>query len=230
MDAQEQNTSTPHTEELSKLIVMLGRATNLMGRARTVVDLGQHALPQVSEKLQSISYASEEAAMSIMNETDNISTLADQLQHQIQVARRAVTDLSIVLKETQKLQDVNVDPNLKSTVDLIATAIYTHEAGLMQSLGIVGDGVEQVRRSAMSISMTLQVQDITAQQLAGAGQMVDHVQSNLTSMFTAHQHDTPQAAPKVNEAFNPDAKFDSNTSRQSAVDDLFNAIHKDMEG
>ncbi len=224
------NHATAHTEELSKLITMLGRATNLMGRARNVVDLGQHALPQVQEKLSSISSANEEAAMSIMNETETIAALSDAIQRQLESAKIAVSDLNALVRSSQTDEVYNTTAAVRGYVDQLTTAVCEHELGFVQSLQVVISAIDEVRRAAMSIAMTLQVQDITAQQLAGAGQMVENVQSNLTTMFAPHAPEAVQTQPKTSEAFNPDAKFERTENRQSAVDDLFNQIHKTMEG
>ncbi len=229
-ESQNQHPAVAHTEDLGQLINLLGRATNLMGRARNVVDMGQQALPQVRQKLQSISYANEEAAMSIMNETETISELSNHIQLHLNAARSAVTDLNKLVMEAQRSEQYCADDRIKNYVDVLYNAVCAHELGFVQSLNIVFESMEQVKRSATTISMTLQVQDITAQQLAGAGQMVDHVQSNLTTMFAHTEPEHPQDTPTASDAFNADASFEKGENRQSMVDDLFSQIHKNMEG
>ncbi len=226
----EHDATIDHTADLQNLITLLGKASTLMGKAQTVVDHGKEALPQVQEKLHNISNANEEAALSIMNETETIGEFANSIQRHVQSSKVAITDIHKLLEDARSTERTNSDEHIRNYVEVMHNALCAYELSIVQSLSAIAETIEHVRRSASSIAMILQVQDITSQQLAGAGQMVNNVQTNLKHMFSTNKAENVHPETQRDGSFNPDAKFDSSVSRQSAVDDLFNQINQNLQG
>jgi chemotaxis regulatin CheY-phosphate phosphatase CheZ len=86
---------------------------------------------------------------------------------------------------------------------------------------------DKIQTGLMNITISLQVQDITAQQLASANHMMNSIQQKLSSLL--YDINPDELKDTVGDtkielsndlAFNPDAKYDKNHTAQSLVDSL----------
>lgn len=86
--------------------------------------------------------------------------------------------------------------------------------------------VQKIEERMMNITISLQVQDITAQQLSSVNHLIQSIQEKLGGLLTelddkengglaVDEHQFPRDA-----AFNADARYEKNTSSQDLVDSL----------
>lgn len=84
---------------------------------------------------------------------------------------------------------------------------------------------EKIQEGMMNITLSLQVQDITAQQLSSVNHLIESIQEKLSSLImdlnSKEIHETDYHVPK-NASFNPDARYDRNNGSQELADSLMN--------
>ena len=87
---------------------------------------------------------------------------------------------------------------------------------------------EKVKENAYNITLSLQVQDITSQQLAAVNHLIQSVQDKLSSLIinvkeadAKELKDLDIDAP-TDAAFNPNARYTKSSENQEQVDNLIN--------
>ncbi|MEW6702706.1 MAG: hypothetical protein AB1298_08290, partial [Bacteroidota bacterium] len=84
---------------------------------------------------------------------------------------------------------------------------------------------EKIQEGMMNITLSLQVQDITAQQLSSVNHLIESIQEKLSSLImdlnNKEIHETDYHVPK-NASFNPDARYEKNNGSQELADSLIN--------
>lgn len=84
---------------------------------------------------------------------------------------------------------------------------------------------EKIHEGMLNITLSLQVQDITAQQLSSVNHLIESIQEKLSSLImdlnSKEIHETDYHVPK-NASFNPDARYDRNNGSQELADSLIN--------
>ena len=212
----------PH-DELHTLIASLHRFSTMMNNITVAMNHGQHELPEARERLKSASNAHEEATMSIMNDVDIITALISSVQQSLFETRRSLEGLNKLVREAQRSHEYSLDPTIRNYVDVLYNAVSAHELDFVHCVNNVFSTTERITQSAVNISMALQVNDITAQQLAGAGQMVERVEHTLKHLLDENANPRPE--PEVTaEAFNTYASFAPTEDRQKMIDDLFQQV------
>ncbi len=97
----------------------------------------------------------------------------------------------------------------------------------LNSIPQMVDSIKKIRDDAYNITLSLQVQDITTQQLAAVNHLIESVQGKLASIIVEFEGTTNfekgqdfEFTEEVN--FNPDAVYTKSTENQKLVDDLIN--------
>ena len=226
----------PFMEELFSFI---DETTPLLEEINNTIKDNLKKMPNASKQLSKVTQATEMASTEIMDTVDRVNnglfSVIDQL------------------KESQKLQEeflLNPIHLLQTTADAIvdnkelhplAEEIYQfidrtknvknneHQNIINKLIG----NVQSISDDANTIINSLQVQDITAQQLAAVNHLLENVQNRLSGIM-AHINESDQNnLPDVDEqikisklhrniAFDPDAidAITPGTNRQSDVDKL----------
>ncbi len=87
---------------------------------------------------------------------------------------------------------------------------------------------QKIRTDVYNITLSLQVQDITSQQLAAVNHLIESVQKRLASLIVhldesdLRDFDTSTVYSTSGETFDPEARYTKSTERQEAADIIVN--------
>jgi len=89
--------------------------------------------------------------------------------------------------------------------------------------------VRKLENDSTNITISLQIQDITAQQLASVNHLIQSVQKRLSSLLfdlgkksNQNLSELEQMPEADTDTFNPDAKYDTSAEKQVRVDEIIN--------
>ncbi|MDR3625336.1 MAG: protein phosphatase CheZ [Ignavibacteriaceae bacterium] len=178
-------------------------------------------IPKASDQLNNISSATELATTEILDIVDSISIDMERIE-------KSVKDVKS--KEEEKLEIWQKIKTILGSEPSSAELVQKYEA-LNNFLPIVPgmlDAFQKVKNDVYNITLSLQVQDITTQQLAAVNHLIESVRSSLSSLMM-HLDDSEiksfdgfyKDMPVVG-TFDPNAEYTKSTERQDAADVLIN--------
>lgn len=175
-------------------------------------------IPKVSHQINNVTNATELATNEILdlvdkmlNETQNSESMLERL-------------LELEQEKAELIREVAMESNSPRAAELLQKydEKYDNTARLEVMLGVV----KNIKEYANNITISLQVQDITAQQLAAVNHLIDSVQKKLGSLI----HDIEKTQLKSADdlhipfedsmTFDPNARYQNGYSSQQIVDDV----------
>jgi chemotaxis regulatin CheY-phosphate phosphatase CheZ len=133
---------------------------------------------------------------------DTVDTLIGEVSHM----KNKLSDLRSRLGDSKEL--------LEPEVDAIITTVDKIEMGML------------------NITLSLQVQDITAQQLSSVNHLISSIQDKLASLLVDLNSKEIKSVPSIDEmeisknaAFNPDARYEKSDEKQDIANKMVNQIN-----
>ncbi len=200
-------------------------------------------MPGASEQLSKVNEANELATNEIMDVVDGLVFKVDIIAENVNnITSNGDKHLGNAVKLLEILyKAIEQNSNLKAILPQLSSSIQTLKNSTKSTKEIVNnnsDILESIRNDSNSIMMSLQVQDITSQQLAAVNHMLVTVQhklgdilkhfqsSDLSSMMAGdiNTHNDKINVTKMHReiAFDPIAieSLNNNVARQENVDEL----------
>lgn len=200
-------------------------------------------MPGASEQLSKVTQANELATVEIMDVVDGILFKADLLEGN---ANRIKNNQNEVISNTIKLFDIirrgiNNGSDLKPALPVINNTLKSLENLNTEKFDEYQSEtlkvINEIRNDSNSIIMSLQIQDITAQQIAAVNHILGTLQEKLLKILNHFQNTNITDLVGSNEpnqittnvstlhreiAFDPNAidSLNKNLNRQQSVDDL----------
>lgn len=182
-------------------------------------------IPKASHQINDVTSATELATTEILDLVDVISNEVTAIEKSMvniaeieEKREQIINSVCTAAKENEQIFSLLND---YAKLDSISSFVSPS----LRSLKKIGTDV-------YNITLSLQVQDITAQQLAAVNHLIGSVQEKLTSLIIdiedAEVKDLERVSLKVPEAgvFNPDAKYEYSASKQQLADSLVNQVSK----
>ena len=185
-----------------------------------------YKMPRAKNQIDDVTSATEMATTEILDIVDIITSdicsmeistgqlLADE-HKRISI----LTQIKSLTKENKEIQ------NLFNEFDQLEVK--------ENSLTELFESSKKIRENVHNITLSLQVQDITTQQLAAVNHLIESVQGKLASIIVEFEGATHQEGssdfefPDTDESnFNPDAVYTKSKDNQQLVDDLINQGNK----
>jgi len=241
---------------MEDLFVFIGETTPLLEEVNKAIKENLKKMPNATKQLSKVTQATELASTEIMDTVDRVNnelfTIIDELE-ELKTINEKVLVNPIQLLETIA-EGISTGKDLKPFVtDINLFVDRIKNATSTENVEIVANIISRVRNisdDANSIINSLQMQDITAQQLAAVNHLLESVQSRLSGIISHLVFDEYNKSKNNNSfdetikisklhreiAFDPDA-VDAITSenRQDDVDallanpDLLNAYSEETE-
>jgi len=174
-------------------------------------------IPKATNQIQSVTNATEMATTEILD-------LVDSLNNDLTGIEK--TMVNILAKETDKSDFLlSLIPMLNKENAEIFIKDFLNKNSSSEKLGQLLMQVGKMKNDSNSIALSLQVQDITSQQLATVNHLMESVQERLASLIQdfdntkISDHDIlniPEGA-----SFDPNARYSKSEVPQQEVDSIF---------
>lgn len=191
-----------------------------------------HKMPRATSQLLSVTQATELATTEILDLTDAVLSHLSHLRAQqekfsvhINAIGRADTRMIRLLRA--ELQDQH--PELLARIEVLHEEKKTLRRGLgrasLQDLKVMNE----MRAKINQIMISLQVQDITAQQLAAVNHLIESIRDRMSRLVeqlgsdasVMHGPEPPTATPGT---FDPNARYDPTSQNQALADEVIAAF------
>ena len=196
------------------LIDFMRDTVPLLENINTSITESTSKIPKAANQINSVTTATELATTEILDIVDRISNDISEMQE----------TLSKLIEEESKRAEVfnqikNLLPKTKESSELIKS--YESLNNIKEPAEIMLTKVQKIKDDAYNITLSLQVQDITSQQLAAVKHLIGSVQMKLSSLIS-NLSDTSLKELDENKSFDPDADFAWTAGRQDVVNDIVN--------
>lgn len=217
---------------LEDLLHFVREMTPLLEEVSQSLHISTARMPTAASQLERVSHANELATTEILD-------LVDAVQRHVHSASSWLNGMR-QSRDALKLRDQRLLDAISSATSApgVREALQSwYEEG--ETLYASWDSKElerildTVRDHMQSIMMSLQVQDITAQQIASVNHLIESTRQRMAEIVERLSHDVlPQSAPDDSLAemrssqsrFDPLANYDSSGKHQAHADDLVNAF------
>jgi chemotaxis regulatin CheY-phosphate phosphatase CheZ len=181
-------------------------------------------IPKASDQINNISNATELATTEILDIVDSISIDMEKIEKSVK---------NVKLKEEEKIAAWQKIKSLLPADESTSELIKQYE-GFDTFLPVIPGMMEifqKVKNDVYNITLSLQVQDITSQQLAAVNHLIESVRTSLASLML-HLDDSEiksfdnfyQDMPKI-QTFDPNAEYTKSTDRQDMADVIINDMN-----
>lgn len=178
-------------------------------------------IPKVTNQINNVTNATELATTEILDTVDSLNKDLTVIEKTMQ---------EVLTKENDKKDFLlSIIPllNKENAAEFVEDFINKNSSS--EKLSDLLTQVGKMKNDANNITISLQVQDITAQQLAAVTHLIESVQSRLSSLIVDLEHSDMKHVEnleiKVEEgvAFDPNARYTKSTEIQETVDSIINS-------
>ncbi len=178
-------------------------------------------IPKATDQITNVTSATELATTEILDIVDAISNDASGIENNCKNLLTKEQKRKELMSELKKV----IAGNNEAVLLLQKYEINNH---VEQILSQIVTSMDKMKNDAYNITLSLQVQDITSQQLAAVNHLIESVQEKLASLivdlkesdikeFTAEEHAFPETS-----SFDPNARYNKSAQRQEVVDSIIN--------
>ena len=178
-----ESTVSIETGVIENFVQMLQRVIPLLGNIKTAISESNAKIPKVSSKLDDVNQATELAAVEILNVIENLGKrveIAQSILMKLKSGSEYQHDLIGQIAERLKAESKSslASPEIKTLASLLEK--YLQASNDASSISTMQKYLDETKDDFLKITMALQVQDITAQQVNTAKELIGSVQQQLT--------------------------------------------------
>ncbi|MFO7445562.1 MAG: protein phosphatase CheZ [Ignavibacteriaceae bacterium] len=203
---------------VQSLIDFMRDTVPLLEKINSSIAESTNKIPKATNQINNVTSATELATTEILDLVDAISGDAS-------IVEKVLLDLIKREEEKKKLQDqiLSEVASLNGTASLVKK--YFELSDVSVNISPIMSLFAKIKSDAYNITMSLQVQDITSQQLAAVNHLIESVQDKLASLLYNFQETSFKGAESVEfdsrgHTFNPEARYDKSDEKQQIVDSL----------
>mgnify|MGYP000308827752 FL=1 len=175
-------------------------------------------IPKATNQIQNVTSATEMATTEILDLVDSLNDDLTDIEK---------TMVEVLAKETDKKDFLmSLIPMLKKENAELFIKDFLNKNCSTEKLGVLLLQVGKMKNDSNSIALSLQVQDITSQQLATVNHLIESVQERLSSLIEDFDNtkiiegqdnlNIPEGA-----SFDPNARYSKSLVPQQEVDSIF---------
>ncbi len=203
---------------VQNLIEFMGETIPLLDNINKSVHESTFKIPRATNQINDVTSATEMATTEILD-------IVDVISNDIYAIEIALSEL--IAKEEKRADIINKIKFLTKDNDEIKNLFNEYDkidAGLKLFPQMISS-IKKIRDDAYNITLSLQVQDITTQQLAAVNHLIESVHEKLASIIVEFEDAAIENIGNDFEfseevAFNPDAVYSKSKQNQELVDDL----------
>lgn len=213
---------------LEEVFVFLREIAPLLDEINQSIRETTATMPRATSQLQSASDATKLATTEILDLVDDVLEQLSPLRHHLDRTGEALariadfdSDAKRIAEDAFAADDIAVPAQLEQ--------LWVERQNLLLDLqkecSKEQQGVEEIGHCVNRIMTSLQVQDITEQQIASSNHLIESIRMRMTTLVNRlgvapappPESDWPNLAPM---AFDPHASYDNAPERQAVVDAL----------
>lgn len=211
---------------IQSLIDFMKDTVPMLENINSSISDSANKIPKAQNQINNVTSATEMATIEIMDIVDVISNDISKIEN----------DIKILLNKEEKKKELFTKlkimfGNNKEGIELLEE--LDKESFAFDSLNQILSVIQKTKSDAYNITLALQVQDITTQQLAAVNHLITSVQQKLSNLVLEIDEneievkDKPKIVIPDEETFNAEAKYDKDGSRQKLADALLNKTSQD---
>ncbi len=184
-------------------------------------------MPHASSQLSKVTEATELATTEILDNLDHVLSRLNTIDTHFQTATDDLAAMDALDKKTVEMVRTAVDHRNK---ELLQEVVSLHEKkqahlnAVRENADKLEKNLNDIRAKSNDIMFSLQVQDITAQQIASVNHLITSVQERLSGLIDRFKLSGSELVTDIkkveNHAFDPDANYDRSTARQKTADEI----------
>jgi chemotaxis regulatin CheY-phosphate phosphatase CheZ len=208
---------------MHQIVDMLKSLMPVLDEMKDAVEQTSNKMPKASEQLSTVTQATENATMEILNILDDMGMRIESIEGELKFIYRDLMEKS----NHFKILDTMYGDMPESQQKILQP--FRHHWKSVETIAMHRDKIpmfveklESVRAVSMNIAMALQVQDITSQQIEGVRHMIENVQSRLTHIVGRYEGTENQKYEEipVNKSFDEHATYVKDSSKQDEADSI----------
>ena len=206
---------------MQKIVDFMQDTVPLLENVNQSIQDSTSKIPKAAVQINNVTSATEVATTEILDIVDAISSDVQTIK----------TKLELLKNKIDKQKDIISRLTLSVKENKIACEIINNELipeFVGDELVSMVNMIDKIHDGVMNITISLQVQDITAQQLSSVNHLIHAVQEKLSSLVmdlnNKEVKEVPDIAYQVAESgsFNPDARYNKDKESQTLADTLVN--------
>lgn len=200
-----------------------------LGDLKSFFVYGQRLVPifqKIIDFMQDTVPLLENVNQSIHDSTSKIPKAAVQLNSVTNATELATTE---ILDTVDTL--IGEVANMKSKLGDLRSRLGESKESLEPEVDAIITTVDKIEMGMLNITLSLQVQDITAQQLSSVNHLISSIQDKLASLLVDLNSKEIKSVPTIEEmevsknaAFNPDARYEKSDEKQDIANKMVNQI------
>ena len=218
---------------LEEIIGFVQDITVLLEEVNTSIHAHDGEMPRAASQLKSVSEATELATNEILDLVDEIFQQLRALEKGLKTSEACFDNLA---EADEQLMKLLVDELGEEHDHLLAEAerLNQEKRALRDEgaaeLATAREALAPVRAKMNHIMMSLQVQDITSQQIASVNHLIESVRGRMAALLgrlgsgNARVDDLPTGEVPHNATFDSKARYDHSPDRQRMADDLISSL------
>ncbi|WP_263810165.1 MULTISPECIES: hypothetical protein [Salinibacter] len=214
---------------LDELFDFVQDITVLLEEVNTTIRTRSGHMERATEHLKSVSEATEVATSEILDHSDEVlkdlRSIEDQLSTlEEQFAKEAKADNQVLALLREELGEGHEE--LLDEVARIQGRKQDLRDEWAAQLQETRDSLSPIRDRMNQIMMSLQVQDVTEQQLSSVNHLIETVRDRIDALLArlgtgqADRSEAPSGEPSRTAAFNMNAEYDRSDDKQRMADDV----------
>jgi chemotaxis regulatin CheY-phosphate phosphatase CheZ len=210
------------------LVEFMKDVVPLMENVNKSIAESTNKMPSAANQIKSVTNATELATTEILDRVDSISKALFEIE-------KEMGEIRDKRKEKEKIsQELQREINFTDDQKILLSQLYEKD-NIDELLSDINDKLSILNDESYQITLALQVQDITTQQLAAVNHLIESVNDKLSSLVD-DIHKAELDDKKVDEievpdtaTFDPNARYDKDETRQQNVDDIIEEENKNNE-
>lgn len=207
---------------IQSLIEFMKEVVPLLENINSSISDSANKMPQATNQIDNVTSATEMATTEILDLVDKITAALDNLSEKFKEVEQQHSQRSQLIEKLKILVAGNTEA--EDIVDrLLALDLEGKHISSAHSL------LDSIKDDTYQITLSLQVQDITAQQLAAANHLIQSVHNKLATLIADIDDSEIKdsipgleiVAPK-GATFDPKAEYKKDGKKQQEADDIIN--------
>ncbi len=201
---------------IQNLIDFMKDTVPLLENINHSIEESAHKIPTAKDKINNVSSATELATTEILDIGDEVSEKLERVKN--------VVD-SCLEWERERKEKLNRLKSLVQNREALELINELFKYDIKSKLDEINSVVNQISDFNYQITLSLQVQDITSQQLAAVNHLIESVQYKLTALITDFEDvelkELHEKQTNKEIVFDEKANYSHETEKQNIADELF---------